>query len=163
MNIQRDLAIGAQAEKRVITLLEHFGFKSELNTTRKKLSQYDILSKQDASTFTSEVKWDIYAQRSGNIALEIFNPKANKASGLYITQADLWFHIVEHVYVTSVKKLKKYVDTYQVHRYIECGGDQNATLLLYKSEHLLETVFERIDNLSKLDGEKVITTTLKGV
>ena len=159
--ILRDLSLGESAEQFIINLYEFMGYPSSKNNDKKTRSFYDIVSKNKKVEFTTEVKYDIYANRSGNIAIETFNPKSGKPSGLGITKADLWVHITDQPYVTSVKALKKYVDNNDPFKIIPCGGDDNATLYLYKANIILEAIFKPLPNdISKRVGQKIITTFL---
>jgi hypothetical protein len=145
--IKRDLSLGHAGEKRVIELYDKFGFISHQNADGKLFSDWDIHSNYKNIEFTTEVKWDIYAVKSGNIAIEIYNPKSDKNSGLMATKANLWAHITDYVYLTSVEKLKKFVDTEEPLRTIKAGGDNNATLLLFSKDHIL-SIFTKLDNLN---------------
>jgi len=141
MSIKRDLAIVATAEVTVMKILEEFGFACGKNTEKGKFSYFDILAIINKEEVTLEVKFDIYANKSGNIAIETFNPKTGKPSGLGITKADLWVHITDQPYVTTVKRLKKFVEDTPPFRTIACGGDDNATLLLFKADIILDEIF----------------------
>jgi hypothetical protein len=100
--------------------------------------------------FTSEVKFDLYAARSGNIAIEFYNPKKGKPSGIGITKADLWFQVIPplNVWVTTVKRLKQYLEEKKPHKIVSCGGDDNASLFLYRKEKIFADIFQRIDDKS---------------
>ena len=41
-----------------------------------------------------EVKNDLYAAKSGNIAIEVYNPHSNKKSGLSITKITLFYNAI---------------------------------------------------------------------
>jgi hypothetical protein len=153
-----DLSAGQRAEAMVQTILHNAGMQTET----KKGSAYDILAKKDNEEFTIEVKFDIYAARSGNIAIEYYNPKSNIPSGLTATQADLWAHIITKpmsVWLTSVKRLKKFVESFPPHRVIDCGGDKNASLYLYKQDIIFD-IFHRIDECDSTDLHKILQQLL---
>lgn len=161
MSIQHDLLLGENAENRIIKLFNSIGYSSRKNTDKKTRSYYDIISKKEKKEFTTEVKCDIYANKSGNIAIETFNPKREKNSGINITKADLWVHITDQPYITSVKLLKKYIVEKTPLRIISCGGDNNATLYLYKADIILNDIFSPLPfNVSKKIGQKILTTFL---
>lgn len=163
MGVLRDLEIGESAEKKIIDLYNRCGYPSIKNKDSNERSYYDIISDYNKGhgTFTTEVKHDLYANKSGNIAIETFNPKTGKDSGLSITRADLWVHITDIPYITSVKKLKRYVEENKPFRIISCGGDDNATLYLYRADIILDAIFEPfLLDISKIDGQKIITTLL---
>jgi len=145
MGILKDMADGDEAEQKVILLLRDCGFTAIKNIDPKTRSFWDIEFGDMGHTI--EVKNDRYALKSGNIAVEIFNPKSMKPSGLTITQADYWVFIVgEEIWLTKTETLRKFVNDEKPHRIIDAGGDKNATLTLYKKEHIF-TIFTRIDNI----------------
>lgn len=160
MGIRRDLQIGQQAENKVGEFYCKIGIASIKDCKeREQLSDYDLRSfwanefKDSAGKdiglleFTTEVKWDLYAAKSGNIAIEMWNPKTNKPSGLTATKADIWCHITDGLYFVSVNVLKKYVENNKPKRLIASGGDSNATLYLYDISTIFEDIFVRLDNL----------------
>ena len=163
MGVLQDIKMGESAEKKIIDLYTRIGYSSIKNKDNLMKSYYDIISDYNKGhgTFTTEVKHDLYANKSGNIAIETFNPKTGKDSGLGITKADLWVHITDIPYITSVKKLKEYVEENKPFRIIDCGGDDNATLYLYKADIILDAIFTPFTwDTSKKDGQKIITTLL---
>ena len=100
----------------------------------------------------------MYAAKSGNIAIEVYNPRSKKDSGLSITRSDLWVHIVNNKYwVAKSKKLKSFVAKNPPLRIIPQGGDGNATLWLYKVETILPKIFHRIDHLTGKEAKDLIT------
>ena len=156
MPIKDDLAAGKEAEQRVIHIFQQHGHEAMFNPDVETRSFYDleaiIVGENDETIaeITLEVKNDIRALKSGNIAIEIYNPKANKASGLSITQADLWVIMVgEELWITHTKHLESFVATAKPFRIIDCGGDKNAHLYLYKKEHIFRNIFHRFDTLTK--------------
>ena len=44
--------------------------------------------------FSVEVKWDKRAQETGNLFFELRNTRQNKPSGIAVTTADYWCHVV---------------------------------------------------------------------
>lgn len=114
--------------------------------------EYDIEAKLVGRTFTIETKFDLYESLSGNIAIEFHNPKVGKPSGINATKADLWVHVVKdgtgyQAWVARVDKLKEYIRTHKPHRVIDRGGDNNASIYLYRRETLFPAVFRRIDDV----------------
>lgn len=147
-NILKDLAIGSQGEKRLILLLNEVEIISQVQPTKGKFSDYDIESSYGGHNFTLEVKNDVYAIRSGNVAIEVFNPKSGRASGLMISKSDLWVHITDGVYVANTELLKKWVNDNPASRVITHAGDGNATIYLYPIDTIFDgTLFVRIDNI----------------
>lgn len=152
MGILKDMAEGESAEQRLISLLQNAGLEAIKNTDTKTRKFWDveailidIENCVTVSEFTIEVKNDKYALRSGNIAVEIFNPKSKKESGLTVTQAELWAVMVgDEFWICNTARLRRFVDEEKPHRIVDVGGDNNATMLLYKKEHIF-TIFHRVD------------------
>jgi len=142
MNILNDFNTGRNGENKVADILQKVGMTCAINTEIDELSYFDLLVNWNDICFTIEVKNDKYASKSGNIAIEVRNSKQNKESGLNVTKADLWAHIVDdEVWITSVKKLKKFVEENEPYRYIENAGDGNANIVLYKVAKILPVIF----------------------
>lgn len=150
--VQHDIKIGEAGEKLIISLLHKAKVKADKNEDKKKRSDFDIECglPHGGRTFTIESKYDLYASKSGNIAIEIYNPKTGKPSGLTITKADLWCHIVDNeIYCTTVAQLKDFVDNNTPVKMVTAGGDDNATLLLFRIDDIIPQIFMRLDNLGK--------------
>ena len=146
--MRKDLAIGKVGEDSVIKALRRAKLSAKRNSKKENRSYYDIESEIGNVPFTVEVKNDLYASKSGNIAIEIHNPRSNKKSGLSITKSDIWAHIVDsQLWVTKTKDLKKFVKTNKPVRQVDYAGDGNANLLLFKMEDILPNIFFRIDHL----------------
>ena len=158
-NFLRDLYRGNKAEQLIINLFSSAGFPSQ--TDKESRSKWDIVSNYGKICITTEVKFDEYEQRSGNIAIETHNPRLDKPSGLMVTEAFLWAHVLKGgvVWVTRVESLRKYVDNTKPKRIIKNGGDGNATLSLYSSNTILLDVFTRIDTMNEDDLRNFIINT----
>jgi hypothetical protein len=75
------------------------------------------------------------AVRTGNIALEYFNSKSMKPSGITATKADWWVHKIDgELWIIRVSDLLNFTKTEKPVRMISRGGDDNADLLLYQIE-----------------------------
>lgn len=102
-----------------------------------------------------EVKKDDWAVRSGNIAIEF--ECRGKPSGILVTQADFWCHVVGHYFVLvfPVDFLKKvYSQLSKDAKYVKEMGDRNssgqpvAKALLIPWKELL-TMFKSYESNSK--------------
>ncbi len=162
MSIQKDMRDGDEAEQRLLAIFRDAGLIGAKNIDPKTRKFWDLeASSVKLTDFTVEVKNDRYAIKSGNIAVEIFNPKSLKDSGLSATKADLWAVMVgQEFWIAKTEKLREYVDKNKPLRIIHGAGDGNATILLFKSDDILPSVFTRIDELSKKDVNKVLLTLL---
>lgn len=157
------MRLGDIAEQRVMTLFDSLGWTSSKHYERETRSHFDLIVTIPWSGlgFTVEVKNDIYALKSGNIAVEMYNPKSGKLSGLTATKADLWvFMVGEELWIANTEKLRQYVDTHKPFRTIDAGGDKNANLFLYKKDVLFPDVFHRIDNITREELTEKISEIL---
>jgi hypothetical protein len=144
--IQNDLARGKAGEVRVKTVLEESGIPTEFNDDKDLKPYFDLISEFHPRDFTTEVKNDEMSLKTGNIAIEIYNPRSNHPSGLYITKANLWAHLVgDAVWITSVTNLKQFFKSTPPYRTIKRAGDRNATVVLYQMSDILPPIFCRID------------------
>jgi Holliday junction resolvase len=150
MGIQEDFKTGDKAEIKVIKLLKSNGFQACKNKNKATRQFFDIVASHGNSTFTLEVKYDVYSERSGNIAIEFNNSRKVKPSGINATTADLWVQVTpkQGSWFTSVAKLKEYISTHKPFRTIISGGDGNADMYLYKADEILPAIFIRCDTLA---------------
>ena len=124
---------------------------SNIKINKDKL--FDISCDYKNSTYTFEVKYDLMATKTGNIAIEYFNPKLNKESGILATQADFWVTILHNpteIFISPVKILKKFLDNIPPCRIITIGGDNNSSMMLYKKEKILGDCMIKINSFVDL-------------
>jgi len=142
-----DLARGGKAEALVCELFTQAGFDTVQDQAAR--SDWDVASEYGQGYIYTEVKFDEYENKSGNVAIEVFNPRLGKPSGITATKAFFWAHVLAGgvIWVTPVSKLKTYLDNHAPGRIIDVGGDKNATLWLYPSDAILPDAFTRVDNL----------------
>ena len=82
-----DLQLGEEAELRFIELVKH-KFQ-HITKIPGRFKWFDLIGiKEDGSTVTFEVKTDVMAKQTGNIAIE--TSSNSEASGVIATQADYW-------------------------------------------------------------------------
>lgn len=168
--MKKDLATGKIGEEKLISAFNVAGLKSSPNKDVALRSLYDIITTSNKSirdttgldVFYTEVKYDLYAMKSGNIAIEIWNPKSNKPSGLTISESHLWCQITDKIYLASTNELKLYVENTTPCKFIPRAGDGNASLNLYKADKLLPAVFTEISNLPKKELIALIIKLLCG-
>ena len=156
MNIKQDFAKGKEGEDIVKALLSKDGIGCTDNKVKSNLSYYDMSSSSENIKFTVEVKNDLYAKKSGNIAIETYNPVSKKKSGISVTKSDLWAHIaMNQVWIANTEALKDYIKNNKPLRTIKKAGDGNATIMLYKANKIFKDCFFRIENLT---SEKIYST-----
>ena len=146
--------LGQQGEKCVQKLLKKFDIECQINEDYKKRYDYDLVSDYKNKKVTYEVKYDYMAEKTGNLAIEINNCKADKPSGINVTKANIWAHVVRDkknmtVWMAKVSELKKFIKKTTPFREVTQAGDGNADLLLYKTDAILGPLFVRVDNISK--------------
>ena len=143
-----DLKRGKTAEQLLVQLLTDAGLPSRADKQARQ--QWDVISDFGKDEITTEVKYDEYENRSGNVAIEVYNPRLGKPSGVTATEAFFWAHVLVDgvAWITPVSKLKKYVDKHAPERIIDRGGDNNACLWLYKSLDILPDAFHRADTMT---------------
>lgn len=147
-----DLKRGNGAQQLIMQLYNDCEFTSEKVSPRgPERSFWDVVTTGNGLSFTTEVKFDEYEAKSGNIAIETFNPRLNKPSGLGITRAFFWAHVLVGgvVWLTPTERLRIFVQETEPKRIIGKGGDGNATLYLYDSSVILPAIFTRIDQMSR--------------
>lgn len=162
MGIEEDFKRGRSAEQYVQLLFESIGAQCE-PVEKKYRPHYDLHCTLFSIDFTLEVKFDLMASKTKNVAIEYHNPVANKPSGISITKADFWVYCFtpKEVWIIPTTKLKKYIETNPPKRIIDNGGDGNASLYLYGKDALLKE-FVRIDNLDNKSLLEVIKQCLAG-
>lgn len=147
-SISNDFKIGDKGEKQVSDELAELGYSVVLNDDESKRYDYDI--KITNIDKTAEVKNDVFSAQSGNIALEYFNSKINKPSGVTVTKADFWCHIIKgKVYVATVQKLKEFIAQHKPKRTVKFAGDNNADIYLYSIQDAMK-IFIPINRIGEI-------------
>lgn len=134
----KDLKIGKEGEELVKQTLEELGFECWLNEDKNELLYYDLEIKHPLLDAKLEIKNDLYATKSGNIAIEYYNCKSKKSSGISATKADYWVHIIDgNPVICSVNSLKEFIFNTKPYKNILAGGDNNANMYLYRIKDIL--------------------------
>lgn len=160
------LRIGDEGESFAISVFQSADIEAEKNTVVEDREFFDLLCKIDKKKFTCEVKYDKMAQKTGNIAIEFYNSKSCKDSGIAVTKAKIWVHILQDgdnktMWVASVKELKKFIKNNPPFRTVMDVGDNNACLHLYKEDEVLGVVFHRIETLGESGIQKLVRKLLR--
>ena len=138
--------IGDTAENAIVRLFTKMGFECTKNKIRKEFSYYDILCRSGNSELKVEVKNDVKATKTGNMCIEYYNPRSQKSSGVGITQADVWAHVIgSQALLFKVPMLKKMLEDVPPFRNIMLGGDDNSRFYLYRIESVLPYASANID------------------
>lgn len=165
MGFVSDKIKGENAEDSVANILSSYWDIHKASDIKKgRFYDWDLSAAKIGTVhevFTVEVKYDEMQAKTGNIAIEIYNPKSGKPSGLTATKANLWCQVLQDaVWITSVKTLKKFCEETPPFKMFSSAGDGNAAILLYKTEDILE-IFERIDECQKTQLYEKINLLLK--
>jgi len=165
MGFVSDKIKGEKAEDSVANILSSYWDIHKASDVKKgRFYDWDLSAAQLGTgyeVFTVEVKYDDMQSKTGNIAIEIRNSKADKPSGLYATKADLWCHVLQDsVWITSVDTLKEFCKDTPPFKSFNAAGDGNASILLYKTEDILE-IFERIDECNSESLQRKINSQLQ--
>ena len=157
----KSLRIGDIGETFACETFKAAGIEADKNEDKEQREFFDLVCKVGRKKFTCEVKHDVMAQKTGNIAIEFYNSKSCKDSGINVTTADLWIHILQDdanktMWVASVKEFKAFIKDNPPHRTVTDVGDNNACLYLYKEDVLLGTVFHRCETLDEKGLKKLI-------
>ena len=149
MGFVTDRIKGENAEDSVAKILScNWDIHKASDLEKGRFYDWDLSVAQVATgyeVFTVEVKYDEMQAKTGNIAIEFYNSKLDRPSGLSATKADLWCHVLtDSTWITNVDKLKKFCEETTPFKSFNYAGDENASILLYKTDDILE-IFERID------------------
>lgn len=152
MAFQRSNEVGGFAERLVRKLFSSAGAQVLTNESRRRtaLLGWDLEVLLYRTPFRVEVKFDVMASRTGNLAIEYYNTRLGSPSGIGATTADLWCVVLLQplaVYLTSVADLRAYCELHRPWRNVPCGGDGNAAMWLYPAHDILDAIFHRVDDL----------------
>ena len=157
--------LGNKGESFAKKLFKKFGVDCQINEDYDKRYDYDLVCKHGKKDFTCEVKYDFMAHKTGNLAIEVNNCRANKPSGINVTKADIWAHIIPDdgkmtMWIVRVSELKKFIKKNEPLRKVTQAGDGKADLLLYKAKAILEPLFFRVDNIQKKEFIKHLKSVI---
>ncbi len=147
MSFKSKKSVGDFGENHVQSILNSASIRNWLNEhkeNRSKLIEWDIGFELDNDEFLIEVKFDRMEAKTGNIAIEYYNTKQAKPSGIMATKSHLWVVVLQDpvcAYVANTAQLREYYQKEQSFRNIACGGDMNAAMKLYPREQILNAVF----------------------
>jgi hypothetical protein len=100
--------------------------------------------------------------KTGNIAVEYENPVSKKPSGIMATTSDLWAIVLEHgeIWICRTSDLRTFFACEKHVKQIKRAGDGNASIRLYKSDHLLRSCCQRIDGIPPWDVLDILVKLL---
>lgn len=153
--------LGRAGEERAAAVLRAAGLRPEANPAADRAGRagWDLRFVLGPLVRTAEVKHDLYEARSGNVAVEYFNPRAGRPSGVAASTADLWVVVLADgsVWACRTADLRDYLATGPCVRDVPRAGDGNAAVRLYDRATLFAAIFVRLDDLPGDDLLTVIT------
>ncbi len=140
----KDLETGNNGENKLLDFLNSKNVKCKKGDGKKS----DILLEDER---VIEVKFDIMSAKTNNIALEFYNSKQNKPSGISNTISNFWVFVLPcgQIWLSKTEELLRFSNNEAPLRIVFGAGDKNADLKLYKKEHILNTCFTRIDEFDE--------------
>lgn len=145
---RKDFKTGKKAEQLVTKLFEAAGFTVTANesTDKKELIGWDLCLTKDDICVKVEVKYDVMAAKTGNVAVEYFNHKKGEPSGILATKADYWIYVFgkDDYWIVEVSVLKKFLNNERGR--MVSGGDNNSQMILYKKDRVLGPVFKKLND-----------------
>lgn len=128
-NFTQDLEDGQQVEREVMEKLTHY-FLGITDLQQSTSKYYDIEGKWNNERLTFEVKNDLKAAQTNNIAIEY--ECRGVASGLAISTADYWVHkFLNEYYIFHTEVLKRKIFEEQQYHKTSSGGDLGSGTKLY--------------------------------
>jgi len=128
-DFKKDLQDGQLAERQAIEKLElHFPEISGFRQSNTK--EYDIEGILDGQPVTFEVKNDLMAHKTGNVAIEY--ECRGKASGLRTTQADYWIYKFDNsFFLFRTDMLRRQLFDEKNYFRLVTGGDVGSNTKMY--------------------------------
>ena len=142
--------MGGLAEEFVSGVCAAYGFEVRPNLGEPADFDYELAYGQQKTTI--EVKFDLYAERSGNIAIEFYNPKGGKPSGIERTKAVWWVHVLaknhlpSEAYAIECGELRRLIREKPPPKIVPEAGDGNSSIYLYPRS-FLEKNFTSLENV----------------
>ncbi len=124
-NYTKDKVLGDIAENKVLQMLHDSGHTEAYRVKGKEVRWDIVIPDKDIKI---EVKNDIMAQGTGNLAIEMYK-QSGEASGIMASESDFWvIFAADEIYMLDRPALKDYIRTAN-HRVV-MGGDRKATQMM---------------------------------
>ena len=128
-NFDKDLQMGEEAQTGAIERIKKEFEGIVIVEKRSRNKNFDIKGNYQNMEIRFEVKWDIMAAKTGNVAIEY--ESRSKPSGISVTQADYWIYkIQDEFYLIETIKIKEAISKGLFHR-IVTGGDTGSFTRMY--------------------------------
>lgn len=151
MSFKKDISIGKMGEKFARKQLEKLGYATK-DGDGKKVDFWLIVAEKE---IPCEVKFDVYAEKSGNLAIEYYNTKSCKPSGISSTTCELWFHVLgdDEIYYCRCKDLLDFTVKTKPFKDVS-GGDQNSQMYLYRKDAICGVALLLLDGTFEYESKK---------
>jgi hypothetical protein len=152
------LAYGHAAERRAAEVLSAAGCPARRLDGRLN----DLAVRVGDREAVAEVKGDRMAAVTGNVAVEFWNTRADRPSGLSATRAHLWLVVIDGaVWAASVNSVRRTFSAGGQHvRDVLAAGDGNAAVRLFPARAVLGPCFVRLDTLTAAAAEAAVAAML---
>lgn len=165
MKFSESIKVGRIGEELVKQLLDWAGVNTSYNDSSDvaTLKKHDIRCELNGVLFSVESKFDSKQSETGNICVEYANPRTGKPSGLLATTAELWAIVLRDpmaVWVCRTKDLQGYFESTKPIKTVLRAGDGNASVRIFNSDHLLNSICRRIDEEPPWEVLSILTTLL---
>jgi hypothetical protein len=155
---------GGFAENLVRSLLDVANIPNVKNSASKQtgMIEWDIKIEINGQIFTIEVKFDKMASKTGNLAIEYYNTKSKKPSGILATTSDLWAVVLNEpssIWLVKTTDLLTFFHNEKPLKDIKYGGDKNASMKIFSKQHILP-IFQRIDSIKSSELMSAIAKLL---
>lgn len=128
-NFDKDLKMGEDAQREAIDFIKKEFEGIVILEEHSTIKEFDIKGKYKDKEITFEVKWDIMAEKTGNVAIEY--ESRGKMSGISVTQADYWIYkILSKFYLIKTEKIKEKIKRRSYYRDVT-GGDKGSNTKMY--------------------------------
>ena len=156
MSFVKDNARGQIGEAILTNILEQVGFEvAGVDFQRRLFWDLEAWIPETDCILTFEVKYNAYAVKSGNIAIEFYNSQLQKPAGIMATKADFWCQIIptnpQKILVITVSRLKYILDHMTPLRTVYNAGDGNADIMLFK----LDKIKSEFKDFANMDDEDI--------
>ena len=129
-------------------MLRGRGLTAHKNPAKKLRDKvgWDIRFTLDGLEFDAEVKTDKMMARTGNLAVEYWNPRSDKPSGIFASTSELWVVVTgDEIWACGTLDLRERMSGPCL-RDVRVAGDGNASLKLFRRGDVFGTLFRRIND-----------------
>jgi hypothetical protein len=144
-----NLSLSQQKENEFAQALNRMGFATSTSQNMGSFKEYDITATRSGSTVSFDVKFDMVAPRTGNVAVEVWKDDNGKLSrsGLSATRAHYYtycFPTDPNFYVIRTKTLREMVNNKEFDNKVIGGNGKYFQIVLFSQAAFIKkcTVIE---------------------